>query len=281
MHTIIFLSYSCTNLLHQIITIPTESPKDAYIAFAEKGAANAKLSKKKILHQSILGGMYVGFGGLLSLSIAGNMGGIAGPNPGLAKMTFAALFPVNLLLIVTTGGQLFTGNSATVAAAKYEKLVTWRELIRNWSVSIVGNVIGCVGFALAANYVGLLTGGTAALAKSTAMGKCAGAFGPTVVKAILCNWMVSMAVFLAGAANDLTGKLVGCWFPISTFVGIGLEHSVANMFILPAAMLAGAPVGLAAVLGKNLIPVLIGNGAYNMTQRIVSYVVCECMMYNV
>jgi hypothetical protein len=89
-----------------IYTSSIKSPKDAYIAFAEKGASNAKMQKRKILHQSILGGCYVGFGGLLSLCIAGNLGGIGATNPGIPKMAFAALFPVNLLLIVTTGGQV-------------------------------------------------------------------------------------------------------------------------------------------------------------------------------
>ena len=68
-----------------------------------------------------------------------------------------------------------------------------------------------------------------------------------------------MAVFMAGASNDLGGKLVGCWFPISTFVGIGLEHSIANLFILPCALLLGAPLTLADVVFKNLVPVIIGN----------------------
>ena len=80
-----------------------------------------------------------------------------------------------------------------------------------------------------------------------------------MTKAILCNWMVSLAVFMAGASNDLVGKLVGCWFPISTFVAIGLEHSVANLFIMPCALLLGAKVTVHDVIFKNLIPVLIGN----------------------
>lgn len=70
-----------------------KSPKDSYLAFAEKGASNAKMSKMKIFHQSVLGGCYVGFGGLLSFCIAGNIGGIAAENPGIAKMAFASLFP--------------------------------------------------------------------------------------------------------------------------------------------------------------------------------------------
>jgi len=242
-----------------IYTSSIKTPKDSYIAFAEKGAANAKMPKTKILHQSILGGCYVGFGGLLSLSIAGGLGGIGAANPGIPKMAFAALFPVNLLLIVTTGGQLFTGNSAAVAAAKFEGLVEWRELFKSWTVSIIGNVIGCSLFALASWYIGLLTGGTAALCSSTALNKCRSTLGQTIVKAILCNWMVSLAVFLAGAANDLSGKLVAVWFPISTFVAIGLEHSVANMFIMPAALLLKVPLTVTDVLFRNVIPVLIGN----------------------
>jgi formate/nitrite transporter FocA (FNT family) len=190
-----------------VYTSSIKAPKDSYIAFAEKGAANAHMSKRKILHQSILGGAYVGFGGLLSLCVAGNLGGIGEANPGIPKMAFASLFPVNLLLIVTTGGQLFTGNSATVVAAKYEGLVDWGDVFKSLSVSLIGNVIGCGLFALAAWYVGLLTGGTASLCYTTAFNKCRATIGQTVVKAILCNWMVSLAVFLAGASNDLVGKL--------------------------------------------------------------------------
>jgi len=81
----------------------------------------------------------------------------------------------------------------------------------------------------------------------------------TLVKAILCNWMVSLAVFLAGASNDLVGKLVGVWFPISTFVAIGLEHSVANMFIMPAALLLNVKLTISDVMLRNVIPVVIGN----------------------
>jgi formate/nitrite transporter FocA (FNT family) len=137
------------------------------------------MSWVKVLHQSILGGCYVGFGGLLALSVAGNMGGIYASNPGLTKFAFAALFPVNLLLIVMTGGQLFTGNSATVAAAKAEGMIEWDEMWKNLAVSLAGNIIGCALFAFTANYCGLLTGGTAALAKSTAVAKCSMPFMPS------------------------------------------------------------------------------------------------------
>lgn len=75
-----------------------KSPKDSYLAFAEKGASNAKMGKMKIFHQAVMGGAYVGFGGLLSFCIAGNIGGIAAENPGIAKMAFASLFPGTLVV---------------------------------------------------------------------------------------------------------------------------------------------------------------------------------------
>ena len=209
-------------------TMMVKTAPDAYISFAEKGASNAHLPKRKIFHQSVLGGCYVGFGGLISLAIAGNIGGLTNMNPGLGKMTFAALFPVNLLLIVCTGGQLFTGNSATVAAARFEGFVSTYDLIQSWSISLLGNIVGCAIMAAAAVFGGVVNPGVAALTLATAATKCSAGFVPTFIKAIMCNWMVSMAVFLSGAANDLTGKMVGCWFPISTFVGIGLEHSIAK-----------------------------------------------------
>ena len=236
-----------------------KSPKETYFGMAEKGRDNAKLSFAKILHQSIMGGCYVGFGGLLSTVVAGGCPGIASSNPALQKFIFAALFPVNLLLILMSGGQLFTGNSAAVPAALYEGLVSVDDLIKSWVTSYLGNIIGCGLFAYAAKYTGLLYGGVADLAVATAMKKCSSAFGPTVVKAIMCNWLVCMAVWLAGSANDLAGKMVGIWFPISTFVAIGLEHSVANLFLLPLGLLGGADISLKDVLLKNLIPVTLGN----------------------
>ena len=240
-----------------VATIKT--PKETYDGMAQKGADNAKMPIVKILHQSIMGGCYVGFGGLLSTCVAGGAPGVGASNPGLQKLIFAALFPVNLLLILMSGGQLFTGNSAAVPAALYEGLVDGGDLVKSWVTSYIGNIIGCGLFAFAAQYTGLLSGGVKELAVATATKKCSLAFGPALVRAVMCNWLVCMAVWLAGSANDLAGKMVGIWFPISTFVAIGLEHSVANMFLLPLGLLGGAEVSVFDALVKNLLPVTLGN----------------------
>merc|ERR1712216_497275 len=89
--------------------------------------------------------------------------------------------------------------------------------------------------------------------------KCSGTIGQTMMKAVLCNWLVCLAGFLATSAYVLAGKMVGIWFPISTFVAIGFEHSVANMFILPLGIFAGVNLSHWTIWTKNLIPVTIGN----------------------
>ena len=113
--------------------------------------------------------------------------------------------------------------------------------------------------AVMAYYTQLLTGGTAELAVATVYKKCHYGFGITIVKAIMCNWLVCMAVYLSTQANDLTGKMVGIWFPISMFVAIGFEHSVANMFLLPAGFFSGSPFTPQFMLLHNLLPVTLGN----------------------
>jgi len=240
-------------------TSMVRQPAETYMALADKGAANAKKPLIKTLHQSIVSGCYVGFAGLLSLSIAGNLGVAATAAPGLQKMVFAALFPVNLLLILNSGGQLFTGNTATVPMAIFEGKADMNDLVRSWGVSILGNIIGCGGFACAAQYAGLLVCGAQKLAITMTMMKTSMPFGQALVKAIMCNWMVCMAVFLSEAARDLGGKMVGIWFPISAFVAMSMEHSVANMFLLPAGILSGAPITIGKMVLKNWIPVIIGN----------------------
>uniref|UniRef100_A0A6U3AKI1 Formate/nitrite transporter n=1 Tax=Entomoneis paludosa TaxID=265537 RepID=A0A6U3AKI1_9STRA len=87
----------------------------------------------------------------------------------------------------------------------------------------------------------------------------------------MCNWMVSLAVFLGGATNDLVGKLVAVWFPISTFVAIGLEHSVANLFLMPAAMLLNASMSWGDIIFRNVLPVLAGNAVAGALVVAASY----------
>ena len=236
------------------------TPAETYHNMAAKGEANSKLSVAKTLHASIMGGLQVGIGGLLCLTVCGNMPGVAAANPGIVKFVFGALFPVCLVLVLNTGTQLYTGNTASMSAAYCEGKVSKADVAKSWALSFLGNIIGCAGLAYAGQYMGLLTGGTKTMAAAVGVAKCGGgSFGQMVVKGIFCNYLVCMAVFLASMARDMAGRYVGIWVPISTFVATGYEHSVANLMLLPAALLAGADLTMKDVLLKNMLPVALGN----------------------
>jgi formate/nitrite transporter len=225
----------------------------------DKGVELAAKPLIKVFHQSFYAGCYIGFGGMLSMVVAGGLADAAQDNPTIQTFVFAALFPVNLLIILLSGGILYTGTSATVAAAVYERKTHWINIPRTFTVAWMGNLLGALIFALLIEFCDMNEGLTAQLAVKVAEKKIKADFIKTTIKGVGCNWMVCMAVFLCGQAQDMTGKMVGIWFPISMFVGIGFEHSVANMFILPAGLLSGSPLTYMQTVMANLLPVTIGN----------------------
>ena len=235
------------------------SPTEAFEALVQKGEYNAASSTSKILFSAALGGCYVGMGAMVSLAVAGNSPDLAAADPGLQKFIFAALFPMNLLLAQQCGGSLYTGNTANMMAALCERRVTLQDMGRVLSLSWVGNLIGCSLFAVACKYAGVMEGGAGVLAANTLVTKTSSELGPILVKAMFCNWLVCLAVLLSTQAKDMGGKYISIWLPVSTFVSIGFEHSVANMFLLPAGLMSQHDITLSTALAKNLIPVTIGN----------------------
>jgi formate/nitrite transporter len=233
-----------------------KTPKETYDTLVAKGEYVGNMSVLKISFASVMGGCYVGMAGLLSLAISGNL---TGATITVQRTVFAALFPINLLLVLQSGGQLFTGNTATMAMGLIEGKIKKRQAAKVLAVSWIANLMGCGLIALMTVYCHLLVGGTADMAIATVVKKCSMPFGPTLVKAIMCNWLVCMGVWLSTQAQDMGGKMVGIWFPISMFVAIGFEHSVANFFLLPIGLLAGAPLSIFDIVVKNIIPVTIGN----------------------
>jgi formate/nitrite transporter len=242
----------------EVVSI-VKGPKEAYEGMVDKGVELANKSAIKIFHQSLYAGFYIGFGGMLSMVVAGGLDEAAKDNPTIQTFVFAALFPVNLLIILLTGGTLITGTAATVPAAVYEKKLSWVQIPRTFAISWVGNLIGGLIFAAVITYCDMNVGLTAKLAMKVAEKKIKKDFFITFIKGIGCNWLVCMAVFLSGQAQDMAGKMVGIWFPISCFVAIGFEHIPANMFMIPLGMMAGADVSVVDCFVKNFLPVTFGN----------------------
>merc|ERR1719416_137967 len=160
-------------------------------------------------------------------------------------------------MTLVTGAELFTGNTMLVAGSYAEGKTTLPEIAKSWVASYAGNFVGSLLLAFLAFKSGTLGAVPASVAIATA--KCSLPFATAFVRGILCNWLVCMAVYMASGCASLIGKMVAVWFPISAFVALGLDHSVANMFMIPLGMMRGAEISIADFFIKNLIPVTLGN----------------------
>jgi ferredoxin-nitrite reductase len=233
-------------------------PAQIYQAAAALGGMKMNQSPLKIFILSILSGCHIAFGAYLMLSVGGACPGIAKENPGLQKILMGAFgLPFGLMMTIIGGGELFTGNTALGTAALVEGTTTKKDVLMNWVVSYAGNFLGSLLLAYLAHTAGTL--GAAPAAVNVAVLKSSLTFSQAFTRGLLCNWLVCMAVWMASGASSLPGKMTAIFFPISAFVALGLEHSVANMFLIPLGMLRGAEVSIADFLLKNLLPVTLGN----------------------
>jgi len=190
---------------------------------------------------------------------------------GLPPIVAAICFPVGFVMLVLLGMELATGNFAVLPIGWLSGEVSTRALLRNWIWVYAGNLLGAVGYAVlfywTATSFGATSGGAlgdqlrhAAQAKTLGyMAGGAGGWGTALVKAVLCNWMVTLGTVFAMQSRSTIGKVVAMWLPIATFFAHGYEHSIVNMFVVPAGMLLGAPVSVANWWIWNQIPVTLGN----------------------
>ena len=238
--------------------VELKSPAGIYSGFVETGVIKAGSAPLMTIIRGVLSGCHIAFGAWLVLSVGGNLPGLAQTNPGLQKIISGAFgLPLGLMMVLVTGGELFTGNTAIMTASFLEGKVTAVDVIRNWSLSFLGNFVGSVLMASLVAGSGTLVPATAPFASAVA--KTSLPFQQAFFRGVLCNWLVCSAVYMASGASSLASKMVAIWFPISAFVALGLEHSIANMFIIPLGMMLGAPVTIKAFLLNNLLPVTLGN----------------------
>ena len=243
-------------------TLDNIGPSKVVETMVDAGAVKAKLPVKDLLIRGAMAGAFLGFATTLAFTATIQTGlGIVG----------ALIFPVGFVMVVLLGMELVTGNFALIPAAMFGKRATWSGLISNWSWVIVGHLIGSVFyaalFALAVTQFGTQEGNpmidqlvSVAEAKTTAYAALGAAgMGTVFVKAVLCNWMVALGAIMAMTSNSTIGKTFAMWLPILIFFAQGFEHSVVNMFVIPAGMLVGADVSVADWWIWNQIPVLVGN----------------------
>lgn len=230
-------------------------------------------SLRKLLLLAVLAGAYIAFGAYASTMASFNLTANAATF-GLGKLVSGVVFPVGLMMVVLCGAELFTGNCLMIIGV-LDKKIAISGMLRNWVIVYIGNFIGAMIVVLMVSYSGLWesAGGLlGAMTVKTAVGKTGLTFGKAFVLGIMCNWLVCLAVWMATGAKTTISKIFAIFFCIMLFVLAGFEHSVANMYFIPAGIMAsdndafvqlldldisGLTVG--NFLIKNLLPVTLGN----------------------
>jgi formate/nitrite transporter len=239
--------------------------------------------------RGFMSGAYIAMGGALatvcSTGIAYSAAQVtAGAIPGgfasagMAQLVLGAVFPVGLIITVLTGAELFTGDAMLAPMAAFIHKISWAQVLNLWLWVYIGNFIGSVVWAYimangpfvtfdAAGTATITAFGTRAIAIMGAKTGYVGMMGmwSAFLKGIGCNWLVNLAILLGICADDAAGKFFGIWFPIMAFVSSGLEHSIANMYFIPAGIMTAGLTNTATTVNwvnmwiSNLIPVTLGN----------------------
>ncbi len=217
------------------------------------GVKKAGLDLVALATLGLLAGAYIAFGAMLYTLVIGDWT----PLTGLGRWIGGLAFSLGLILVIVAGAELFTGNSLIVMALAAGRIGPG-ALLRNWGVVYAANFAGSVAAALAVWGAGSYGEATAAAAVRIAEAKVAIPFGEAIVRGILCNILVCVAVWLSFACHSVADRVLAIPFPIAAFVALGFEHSVANMFLIPAGWLHGAQVTAGGLIA-NLAPVTIGN----------------------
>ena len=238
------------------------SPKELLQEAVQLAKRKSELSVRDMLIRGILAGAFLGYATSLTIIVT---------SQGLPPIVGAILFPVGFVMLVLLGLELVTGNFALLPAGVMGGTVRVTKLLRNWGWVYLGNLIGSVLYA-ALFYLAITNwrtgngGAVADLLKQAAQKKTLAyvalgysGWATALVKAVLCNWMVTIGAMLALASRSTVGKIAAMWLPIMTFFALGFEHSVVNMFLIPSGMLLGAPISISQALLWNLLPVTLGN----------------------
>ena len=237
------------------------SPTKAAKAFGLASIDKSKRSFPEFALMAFLGGAFIAFGGLLTVMVAGGMPGVQFANPGIVKFVAGALFPVGLIMVSVTGVDLFTSDCAGLIFPLRQKEISTGKVIQLLIISYLFNFFGSqlIAFVLSAN-VGLLDNEPwRSYLHNLAEHKVYQNFMPVFLKGIGANWLVCLGMFMGYTAKDIAGKAIAIWIPVMLFVTLGYEHSIANMFFIPAAIYSGADISWMDFLLKNLLPATLGN----------------------
>jgi formate/nitrite transporter len=252
-------------LMSEIFGIDAFSPKEIAQRVNNVGVTKANLPFLSLLMLGVLAGAFIGLGALYFVLIKSD----ASLSFATSQVVGGLAFSLGLILVVVAGAELFTGNNLLVMAWAEGKISSV-ALLRNWIIVCLANFIGAAGLAVLVFLSGHTEMNNGAIAEQyikIAMVKTAMPFWSAFFKGVLCNVLVCIAVWMAFAGRTVIDKVVAIVFPISAFVAAGFEHCIANMYIIPLAMLENtfnttslvAETVTWAGLFNNLLPVILGN----------------------
>ena len=233
------------------------TPAQIATRIEDSGVKKAALPFRQTLVLGVLAGAFIALGALFyTLALTGSPLGF-----GPSRLVGGVAFSLGLVLVVVGGAELFTGNNLIVMAWADRK-ITGARLLRNWGIVYLGNFIGALGTVVLVVLSGvfdLADGEVGKTAAAIAVAKLDLSLTEAFFRGVLCNVLVCLAVWLCFAARSVTDKILAILLPITAFVGLGFEHSVANMYVIPVTMMAGDMDWQLAGFLRNLVVVTLGN----------------------
>jgi len=256
--------------------IDAYTPAQMAARVEKAGIAKGNLDFLSMFILSVMAGAFIAFGAMLYTYVIHD----SSLSPGLTKLLGGLVFCLGLILVIVAGAELFTGNNLIVMAYVSRK-ITLKKLLFNWAVVFSGNLVGSLVVVFLLSQTGQWTGpgvGVAVKALMIANAKVNLTFVQALSRGIFCNTLVCLAVWLCFSGRSVTDKILAIIFPITAFVALGFEHSVANMYFIPAGLIlkqdpqvlsaAGKILGQVPDLSRlttygflvrNLLPVTVGN----------------------
>lgn len=248
------------------------TPKEVAEKVKTVGVTKANMPLIPLLVLSLMAGAFIAFGAMYYTVVMTEPSLGFGPS----KMLGGLAFSLGFILVVIAGAELFTGNTLVVMAC-VNKRITFLQLMRNWSIVYLANILGALVMVYLVYLSGYLTNGDGAVG-ATAIKAGIAKVSHTPVEAfvlgLFCNALVCLASWMVYAARSAIDKIWVVLFPISGFVAMGFEHCIANMYMIPIAILASTDPTIVSAghfdnaalaqlsvdgLLSNLIPVTLGN----------------------
>lgn len=253
-------------------SIDAYRPEEIASRIQKLGVVKSNGDPWRVLALSLLAGAFIAFGAALFTVVTHDAAELA---TGVLRLIGGLAFCLGLILVVVAGAELFTGNNLIVMAY-VDGQITLRQLLSNWGLVYIGNFIGALGIMLLIYLSGHWQIGNGAIGTHAVMiaeAKVNLTWVEAFSRGVLCNILVCLAIWLCYAGRSVTDKVLAVIFPITAFVALGFEHSVANMFFIPAGLMAqsdilttstmAVPVSehltISGFLWHNLVPVTLGN----------------------